>query len=241
MSLGKSNIKWLYENGGASIKLHMMNEGLAVKNPEDVIKLSDELMQIEKIRTAFSYFDQFIDFRKIPDRELWGLIHSCYENCFAPFFHFLYRIGFYKGVAIFDEKVEIMKPVYKYLMETYDFHGLEIINLLMLAGYLFDDMPDYINAKIGKSHRITTLNCFDFYETDIDKIRQPKRWKDYLIVKDKYNPHGDEYPLPTNYDVELYNDYLTPENGWNRLEYETKTGMAREGERDRLEVLWYNY
>lgn len=198
------NIRWLFDHGGASIKLRMMKEGLINKDTFDVNELADELLQIEKVQTVLSYFDQFKHFRTMPDKELWALVHNCNENCFEMFMSFLIRIGFRKGISILDEKVEIMRDVYKYLMEIYDFHGLNIIGLLLNAGYIFNDMEEYIAQKVDKCHKITEINAFDFYETDINNIRQPKRWKDFLIVKDKYNPHGNEYPLPTNYDIDLF-------------------------------------
>ena len=70
--------------------------------------------------------------------------------------------------------------------------------------------------------------------------------------KDSYSPQDHETLLLTirdakakilisNYDVTLYNKQLTPDRGWNRYEFPTKTGMGKAGDRDRLEVLWYNY
>lgn len=201
------NLQWLLKNGGPAIKLCMINKGLISKDEYDANILTDELLQIENVSKALSYFDQFKNYRLIPDRELWGLVHNCYENCFEMFAPFLVRAGFCKGIAVLDDKIEIMRDVYKHLMETYDFHGLNIISILLSAGYLFNDMEEYITSKVEKNHKITNLNTFDFYETDESKIRQPKKWKGYLIIKDKYNPHGGEYPLPTSYDVELFLAY----------------------------------
>lgn len=47
--------------------------------------------------------------------------------------------------------------------------------------------------------------------------------------------------LVSNYDTELYNKYLNKENGWNRIEFETKTSVGGKKDNKRTEVLWYNY
>ncbi len=198
-----NNLQWLAQNGGPAIKLRLMNEGLLEKNTYDVNELAAELLQIEKVNTALSYFDQFKEFRSIPDRELWGLVHNTYENCFEVFMFFFINLGFRAGIAVFDEKVEIMRPVYTYLMKTYPFHGLNIIMLLLRAGYYFDDMEEHIVKRIDDIHKVAVKQEFDFYETDISKIRQANKWKDKVILKDIYNPYVGELPLPISYDVEL--------------------------------------
>ena len=43
----------------------------------------------------------------------------------------------------------------------------------------------------------------------------------------------------SNYDLQLYNKYLTPADGWRRMEYETFTFGKKDNRR--TEVLWYNY
>ena len=198
------NIKWLLENSGPAIKLRMLNEGLINKNICDINELANELLQIEKIKTALTYFDQFKDFLSIPDRQLWGLVHNCYENCFEMFMPFFIHIGFGKGIKVFDEKIEIMRPVYQYLMETYAFHGLNIIMLLLETGYCFDDIEEYVIERIDKIHKIAAAQIFDIYETDVSKIRQSNKWKDKLILKDRHTENlGGEFPLPLGYDIML--------------------------------------
>jgi len=50
------SIQWLMENGGVSIKLNLMNEGLINKNSYDAEALAVELLKIEKVETALTYF-----------------------------------------------------------------------------------------------------------------------------------------------------------------------------------------
>lgn len=47
--------------------------------------------------------------------------------------------------------------------------------------------------------------------------------------------------LISNYDLQLYNYYLTPERGWRRQEFQTVTTVGAKAENRRTEVLWYNY
>lgn len=47
--------------------------------------------------------------------------------------------------------------------------------------------------------------------------------------------------LVSNYDLALYDKYLTPGRGWSRKEYHTTTGVGGKKENKRVEVLWYNY
>lgn len=89
------NIQWLLENGGSTIKLRMINEGLVNKDEYNLDKLVDDLLQIEKIKTALTYFDKFKDYKSIPPNQLYSKIHSCYEDCyemFMPFYPFRFYI-----------------------------------------------------------------------------------------------------------------------------------------------------
>lgn len=47
--------------------------------------------------------------------------------------------------------------------------------------------------------------------------------------------------LISNYDIPLYNEYLTEQNGWSKMEYETTTTVGSVKGNKRIEVLWWNY
>ena len=47
--------------------------------------------------------------------------------------------------------------------------------------------------------------------------------------------------MVSNYDLKLYNKYLTPANNWRRIEFETTTSVGGKAENRRTEVIWYNY
>ncbi|WP_169008440.1 DNA adenine methylase [Faecalispora jeddahensis] len=44
-----------------------------------------------------------------------------------------------------------------------------------------------------------------------------------------------------NYDLQLYNKYLTPSEGWRREEFFTTTSVGGKADNSRVEVIWYNY
>lgn len=202
------NLQWLIENGGNCIKLRMINEKLIDRDVFDTEKLINELLKVEKVSNALSYFDAFKNYKALNERELWGLVHNCYEYCFEQFMPFLINAGFKAGIPELDKKVEYMRDVYSYLMAAYPFHGLNIITLLMQAGYYFDDMDRHVIKRINEIHKVTVTGDFDIYEKDESKIRQPKKWKDKLILKDIFNPYEGELPLPLDYDIYLILSYL---------------------------------
>lgn len=45
----------------------------------------------------------------------------------------------------------------------------------------------------------------------------------------------------SNYDVEPYKSYLSEDNGWRKINYETTTSVGSKKENKRIEVLWCNY
>ena len=204
------NLQWLIENGGAAIKLRMIDEGLLDKKNYNVNELANELLQIEKVKTALTYFDPFA--YNHPLNELWIMIHNYEEYRFENFIRFFIAYGFRKGISAFDDKIEYMRQTYVILMDA--LHGGErtVIKNLLQAGYYYDDMEKCAVTRLDKIHKITEMQAFDFYEEDITKIRNPNNpaWKDKLIVKDKYNPYEynpdsgiGEFPLPLSHDIEL--------------------------------------
>ena len=84
-------IQWLLENGGPAIKLNMMYEKLIDEDSFDKNELVSELLQIEKVKAAFTYFDKFKHYKTMSGRELGGFIHNCYEDCYELFMPFFYQ------------------------------------------------------------------------------------------------------------------------------------------------------
>lgn len=204
------NLQWLTKNSGPALRLRMMNEQMIHKDTDSASELLEELMQIEKVRTALTYFDKFKDFKSMPDNILYGFVHNCYEDSFEMFMPFFTKLGFTAGIPILDEKVGYMREIYQYFITPNEsgelhwshVHGLSIILYLLEAGYVFHDMMDYMTARINKAHKITEIQEYDFYETDPLKIRpRPKIWKDTAVLKDIHNCEIGEFPLPTIYTV----------------------------------------
>jgi len=218
-------IQWLIENGGPSIKLNLMNEGLISENAYDTNELVNELLQIEKVKTALTYFDKFKDYqsmRPAPYNDLHGFIHNCYEDCYEMFMRFFINLGFRAGMPIFDEKVAYMREVYRYLMTKDEGYWPNVIMLMLEAGFYEDDMLDATNEFLDRIYQTAKAQCFDIYETDPEKIRHsklPKIWKDKPILKEI---HVDgELLLPTiyhiNYIVNLYK-YVNDETIKEKIE-----------------------
>ncbi len=195
-----SLLEWLVTNSGPALKLRMLNKSMIEKDTFPVDELVDQLLEIEKVKNSLSYFDAFRNYKTMACRELWALVHNCYENCFEQFMPFLLDIGFRKGITVFDEKVEIMRKVYPYLMDTYPFHGIIIMLNLLRAGYCYEDITYYVTDRVDQLHIAAIKQAFDIYEKDKGKVRQPSKWKDFLILKDEYVT---ETQLPVIYDVEL--------------------------------------
>lgn len=205
------NILWLQENGGPAIKLNMMNEGLIGKSSYDTQGLVDELLEIEKVREALSYFDRFKDYKSIPLKKLYANIHNCYEDCFEMFMPYFINLGFRAGIPVFDEKVNIMRETYRYLMSLGNDYVSQIIMLMLEAGYFYDEMLEFLNRFINKRYETAKRQCFDVYETDPSKIRYsklPKEWRNGPVLKDIHVHSFDEteLPLPTIYDVRYIAD-----------------------------------
>lgn len=201
------NIQWLLENGGPAMKLNLINEGLIDKDSYNIEKLVDELLQIEKVKTALTYFDKFNNYKSVTIKQLNANLHNCYEDCYERFMPFLINLGFRKGISILDEKIGIMQEVYQYLA-TQEYGSWEIVVMLMLeAGYYNKDMLDYLTIKfLDKIYKTAEQQCFDIYETDPSKIRWsklPEIWKDKPICKDihVHDCDASELPLPTIYHI----------------------------------------
>lgn len=208
------NLQWLIENGGPTIKLYMLRESLVDKNTFDAEKTTFELLQHEPVQKRFSYFDAFKNFKGMAEKDLYSLIHSCYDYCYEQFMPFLTnKVGFSAGYPEFDVKVSYMRDIYLYLttprnsneLHWSHVYGTIIISNMLRAGYYYNDMLDYMTTRIiNKVHKIAELGIFDFYETDPSKIKHsklPKNWKDVLIIKDIHNCEIGEIPLPTGYHI----------------------------------------
>lgn len=201
-----TNIKWLAENGGPAIKLGMMHEGMVDRNKYDAGGLVNELLQIEKVGTALTYFDGYKEYRTVPLRKLANDIHDCYENCYERFMPFLIGLGFRAGISALDEKIDIMRQVYRYIISSDGGGGEIIVTYMLKAGYYDEDMLFYLNLMLDKLYNTAKQQCFDIYETDPSKIRWaklPKNWKNGPIAKDihVHDVVASPLPLPTIYHI----------------------------------------
>lgn len=98
--------------------------------------------------------------------------------------------------------------------------------------------PSYLSPKIDKSNKKKKYkNLGKIYDRSFDEEEHEKFLEGIKNAKCKI--------LVCNYDVELYNKHLTPENGWHKELYPTKTTVFQpaktEKSNERLEAIWYNY
>lgn len=207
----KDVLEWLLINGGPAIKLRLSDASSEI----DIQKEADELFRLSKISQTVEYFNQFQFYTSLSDRELFGLVHNGYENCFEPFIHVLQKLGFKKGIKQLDDKIEIMRPVYRYLMEHSAFYAYIIIKNLLKMGYVFDDMLPFLRDRIHSLHRITLNPVYQIYQKEEELIRRPKWMEGNKVIKDELSPYKDVTPLPLRQDIEMLlyipSEFVDPE------------------------------
>lgn len=78
----------------------------------------------------------------------------------------------------------------------------------------------------------------------------PKNLGEVYVKSFEYEEHenflkcicnADAKFMVSNYDLKLYNKYLSPENGWKCVKFETFTSVGNKADNKRVEVLWMNY
>ena len=209
-----NNIEWLLENAGPAIKLRMMNEGLVEKTEAEYEEAAKKILSIDKVQTVLGYMDDFKNSEAMGERELVARIHNCYENCPETFFLFLHNMGLSKGIPLFDEKIGALRETCVHLSKTsgwgayplggIGWFGANIVAYnLLKAGYYFDELTVHLAARLNAISKAADEKVFDIYETDLNNIRQPNRWKEKVILKDFCNPYLPGTPLPLNYDMEF--------------------------------------
>jgi len=95
--------------------------------------------------------------------------------------------------------------------------------------------PSYFSPDKGKNGKYKNLG--KIYAKSFEEEEHEKFLQGIQKAKCKI--------LVCNYDVELYNKYLTAEKGWNKELYPTKTTVYHHSKtqksNERLEAIWYNY
>ncbi|MCL2498762.1 MAG: hypothetical protein FWE90_00320 [Defluviitaleaceae bacterium] len=240
-------IQWLAENGGPALKLRMIKEALVNKYDFDADKLADALLRDDRIRKTLGYFYAFYNFDVMRNNP-YDLIHNCYENCLEMFMPFLTRLGFHAGVTVFNQRVLYLRNIYPRLFEisagsnAMPFHGIIVTKLMLKAGYFDAEMETHIRKQLDAVHKTATLGRYDFYETDKAFIRQPKRWKGFLILKDMYNPYTGTLPLPIIYVIELLlyiREYIGDETTRDKIDDVMRFILSPEYQKTRGDYGWH--
>ena len=164
------------------------------------------------------------------------------------------------GTAWTDSKYKTPEAYYRQidkLVEVADrLNGVNVlgpegaISFLLNTSYLNDENvmmyldPSYLKQsdedkeknrreKIAEGKTVLNHNLGKVYKQSFDYEDHEEFLK--IIQKAKCKL------LVSNYDVDLYNDYLTKPLGWKRIEYDTKTSVGGKKNNGRTEILWYNY
>jgi hypothetical protein len=201
-------IDWLLEYGGPMIKLRTMTEIMDKADDHSLQRLGTEILESEKIKNTLDYFDGFQKFSSLSPRELYGLVHNTYENCFETFIKVLIEAGFKHGMRALDEKTAVMRPVYRYLLKDNPFYASIIIAYLMKMGYYEKDMMEFVSDRVDQLHRVTEKRIYDIYQKPEDVKHFPKWMEGKLILRPEYSPYvytsqPDALPLPLQLDMEM--------------------------------------
>lgn len=196
--------EWLLLNGGPAIQLniqfsHSANRGI------DINAVSD-LLDIPKVKSILDYIDGF-DTRLRDKKTLEHLIHYYKDSCIEKFFPRLIDLGFRAGMPIFDEKIQLIKEIFSYMLsENYDYcyyYRLMLHQFFFVAGY---DYPEVVNSmiqRLNKIHIAAKGRVYEIYQDKSSLPKVPQHWIDRRVLKDDLNPFGQssEKPLPTIYDI----------------------------------------
>ena len=142
-----------------------------------------------------------------------------------------------EGVEVYQVNAQIMLSMGEYIKNHKNHKGLNSI--------VKDDWVDFLNDP--------TVCCYaDPSYLDPDETEKPP--KDLGEGTYKFGTSYEDHErllkmfydckcrmVVSNYDSELYNRYLSEENGWKKLEIPTKTSVGGKKGNNRVEVLWFNY
>ena len=126
----------------------------------------------------------------------------------------------YKNIAIEKEIEKLMKKL------NVQYKDIEAVRKKVESKFAEDDnlnlYDKYLPKNLGKIYT-ASFN----YEDHENFVKCISNAKCKILV--------------SNYDIILYDKYLTKEKGWRRIEYETTTSVGGKKNNRRREVLWYNY
>lgn len=142
-----------------------------------------------------------------------------------------------EGVEVYQVNALTMLSMGAYLLNHTDANGIDDMVKGNLIGFLDDPKvccyadPSYLDPEAEeKKPKDLGKGTYKFefsYEDHEHLLKMIYQCKCRMVV--------------SNYDSELYNRYLSEENGWKKLEISTKTSVGGKKDNKRVEVLWFNY
>jgi len=191
---------WLLEQGGPAI--HLRLSGGANK---DAISA---LLDMEEVHAILDYFDGF-NTQERDKKTLEHLVHYFKEPCIYFYFPFVADLGFRAGVPVFDEKMEYVAEIFRYLdayaaeYEYCYYHPIMLHCFFFIAGYTYPEVIASLEQRLDAIHTSAKERIFDIYQDDSKLRKKPQSWADVGVLKDELNPFSKfvEKPLPTVYDI----------------------------------------
>ena len=152
------------------------------------------------------------------------------------------------------ECAERMEGIQVYQIDAMNFfrwggHGGQITDWLNNPRVMMYLDPSYISPE-WEAKRLAGIDVNNEPCLSAAIARDPKNLGDPYAASFSYSDHEAFLQricnakckmVVSNYDLVLYDKYLTPGRGWSRKEYHTTTGVGSKKENKRVEVLWYNY
>lgn len=231
--------------GNRTLLLDAWNDGEYLQRNRDLYETP-----ISDIELAIATYVIFVQ-----SRDAMGQVWSAYRFKDTPAYH--KRLSRLWDCAERMKGVEIMQlDAMQYFRQAADYgsigEGYEIIgDWLNNPRVMMYCDPSYISpdaeASALKKENLD-IDAIDIERETIAKRIAPQNLGALYAMSYNYADH--EAFLRTirhakckltvsNYDLQLYNKYLTPEDGWRRVEFETFTFGKKDNRR--TEVLWYNY
>lgn len=196
--------EWLLLNGGPAIQLNIQFS----QNTNKVIDINAVscLLDIPNVKSTLDYIDGF-NTQSRDKKTLEHLIHYYKDSCIEKFFPRLIDLGFRAGIPVFDEKMQLIKEIFLYMLsENYDYcyyYRLMLHQYFFVAGY---DYPEAVNSmmqRLNKIHIAAKERIYEIYQDKSSLPKVPQHWIDRGVLKDDLNPfdQSSEKPLPTIYDI----------------------------------------
>lgn len=207
-------LEWLMANGGPIIKYRTATELMEVT--ENLSKLQRDIIDTKTVASLLQRLEQYKPIEKMDIRTI-NAIHTGagVEGIVAK----LIELGMRVGIEAFDSRMEIFRQYVDniFVKEGMQSHGGNdvkntraifiaslIASYFVHAGYIYDEIIDYIKQRIDLLYKAALERQFDVLLKDSELSAYPKRVKSfekYSVIKPEYDPGCCDKPLPFIHDI----------------------------------------